>query len=324
MDRRGFLACIAAAPFATRPAHAQGERIRIVGFLSAAAEPGRRHRDFRDDLQKLGWVDGKNVRIEFRYGAGNAERLAALADELVRLKADVIVGQGTPSVAALKNATRQIPIVMGMAADPLASGFVTNLARPGGNITGLSMMMGELAGKRLELMRDWLPKLTRVAFLGYGPDPAHRNFVEQTQAAGRKLGMQVQVVIVQKADELERAFDEMAREKAEGVVVQPLFANTLGMGPRIAELAVKHRLPSISDGGGFADQGGLLYYGPDVRTMNPRVAPYVDRILRGANPGDLPIEQPQKFEFVVNLKTARAIGAAPPRGMLLKVDRFVE
>ena len=136
--------------------------------------------------------------------------------------------------------------------------------------------------------------------------------------------MQVQVVIVQKADELERAFDEMALEKAEGVVVQPLFANTLGMGPRIAELAMKHRMPSISDGGGFADQGGLLYYGPDVRTMNPRVAPYVDRILRGAKPGDLPIEQPQKFEFVVNLKTARAISAEPPRGMLLKVDRFVE
>jgi ABC-type uncharacterized transport system substrate-binding protein len=324
MDRRWFLACIAAVPFATRLTHAQGERMRIVGYLSTAAEPGRRHRDFRDDLQKLGWVDGKNVRIEFRFGAGNTERLAALADELVKLKADVIVGQGTPSVAALKNATREIPIVMGMAADPLASGFVTNLARPGGNITGLSMMLPELAGKRLELMRDWLPKLSRVAFLGYGPDPAHKQFIEQTQAAGRRLGMQVQVLIVQKADELERAFAEMAREKAEGVVVQPLFANTLGLGPRIAELAVKHRLPSISDGGGFADQGGLLYYGPDVRTMNPRVAPYVDRILRGAKPGDLPVEQPQKFEFVVNLKTARAIGAEPPRGMLLKVDRLAE
>lgn len=298
--------------------------MRIVGFLSPAPEASWRHRAFREDLRALGWEEGRNVRIEFRFAAGKSERLAAMAGELVRMKADVIVGQSTPSVAALKNATRQIPIIMGMAADPLASGFVTNLARPGGNITGLSMMLPELAGKRLELMRDWLPRLTRVAFLGYGPDPAHKQFIEQTQAAGRKLGMQVQVLIVHKAEELENAFAEMAREKAEALVVQPLFANTLGLGPRIAELAVKHRLPTISDGGGFAEQGGLLYYGPDVRAIFPRVAVYVDRILRGAKPGDLPVEQPQKFEFIVNLKTARAIGAEPPRGMLPRVDRLVE
>jgi putative ABC transport system substrate-binding protein len=324
MDRRWFCACLAAMPFAARLAHAQGEKVKVVGFLSNAAEPARRHWSFRDDLQKLGWVEGRNLRIEFRFGAGKAERLAALAEELVKMKPDVIVGQSTPSVAALKNATHEIPIVMGMAADPLASGFVTNLARPGGNITGLSMMLPELAGKRLELLRDWLPKLTRVAFLGYGPDPAHKQFTEQTQDAGKKLGMQVQVLIVQKAEELEAAFDEMAKQKAEGVVVQPLFANTLGLGPRIAGLAVKHRLPSICDGAGFAEQGGLLYYGPDPNSMYPRVATYVDRILRGAKPGELPVEQPQKFEFVVNLKTARAIGAEPPRAMLLKVDRLVE
>ena len=309
--------------FAARLAHAQGEKVRIVGYLSPTQEASRRHRDFRDDLQKLGWVEGKNLRLEFRF-AGSAERLAALAEELVKLKPDVIVGQSTPAVAALKNATREIPIVMGFAADPLGSGFVANLARPGGNITGGSMMLPELAGKRLELMRDWLPKLTRIAFLGYGPDPAHKQFTEQTQEAGKKLGMQVQVLIVHKAEELEGAFAEMAKQKAEAVVVQPLFANTLGLGPRIAELALRHKLPTISDGGGFADQGGLLYYGPDTRAMNPRVAVYVDRILRGAKPGDLPVEQPQKFEFVVNLKTARAIGAEPPRGMLLKVDRLVE
>jgi putative ABC transport system substrate-binding protein len=186
------------------------------------------------------------------------------------------------------------------------------------------MMMLELAGKRLELLRDYLPKLNRVAFLGYGGDPAHKQFSEQTQGAGRRLGIQVQVLIVNKADELEAAFGEMAKQKAEGLVVQPLFANTLGFGPRVAELALKQRLPSISDGAGFADQGGLLYYGPDTRGLYPRVAVYVDRILRGAKPADLPIEQPQKFEFVVNLKTARAIGAEPPRGMLLKVDRLVE
>ena len=324
MDRRWFCACMAAMPFAARLTHAQGEKMRIVGFLSSAAAPARRHRDFRDELQKLGWVEGKNLRIEFRFGAGNTERLATFADELVELKPDLIVGQSTPSVAALKNATREIPIVMGAAADPLGSGFVTNLARPDGNITGVSMMLPELAGKRLELLRDWLPRLTRVAFLGYGPDPAHKQFIEQTQDAGRKLGMQVQVLILQEAAELEGAFAKMANQKAEGLVVQPLFANTLGLGPRVAALALKHRLPSICDGGGYADQGGLLYYGPDIREIYPRVALYVDRILRGAKPGDLPVEQPQKFEFVVNLKTARAIGAEPPRGMLLKVDRLVE
>ena len=324
MDRRGFCVWMAAMPFAARLTHAQGEKIRVVGFLSPSKEAARRHRDFRDDLQKLGWVEGKNLRIEFRFGGGSGERLIALAGELVKLNPDVIVGQSTPSVAALKNATREIPIVMGFAADPLGSGFVSNLARPGANITGGSMMLPELAGKRLELLRDWLQKLTRVAFLGYGPDPAHKQFAEQTQDAGKKLGMQVQVLIVQNAEALEGAFAEMAKEKAGGVVVQPLFANTLGLGPRIAELALKHKLPSISDGTGFADQGGLLFYGPDVRAMNPRVAVYVDRILRGAKPGDLPVEQPQKFEFVINLKTARAIGAEPPRGMLLKVDRLVE
>jgi putative ABC transport system substrate-binding protein len=324
MDRRAFCLCAAATALGARLTHAQGEKVRVVGFLSPAKEAARRHRDFRDDLQKLGWVEGRNLRIEFRFSAGSPERLAALAEELVKLNPDVIVGQSTPSVAALRNATREIPIVMGFAADPLASGFVSNLARPGGNITGGSMMLPELAGKRLELLRDWLPKLTRVAFLGYGPDPAHKQFSEQTQDAGKQLGIQVQVLIVQKADELEGAFAEMAKQHAEGVVVQPLFANTLGLGPRIAELALKHKLPSISDGSGFADQGGLLYYGPDVRAMNPRVAVYVDRILRGAKPGDLPVEQPQKFEFVINLKTARAIGAEPPRGMLLKVDRLVE
>jgi len=324
MDRRSFCACLAAMPFAARLTHAQGEKVRVVGYLSPTQEATRRHRDFRDDLQKLGWVEGKNLRIEYRFGAGSAERLAALAEELVKLKPDVIVGQSTPSVAALRNATREIPIVMGFAADPLGSGFVSNLARPGGNITGLSMMMPELAGKRLQLMRDYLPKLTRVAFLGYRGGPADKQFIEQTQEAARQLGMQVQVLVVQKADELEGAFSEMANQKAEALVVHPLFASTLGLGPRIAELAVKHRLPSICDGAGFAEQGGLLYYGPDSNSMYRRVAAYVDRILRGAKPGDLPVEQPQKFEFVINLKTARAIGAEPPRGMLLKVDRLVE
>ena len=165
--------------------------------------------------------------------------------------------------------------------------------------------------------------ISRVAFLGWGGDTAHKQFSEQTRDAGRKLGMQVQVLVINRAEELEGAFAEFAKHNAGAVVVQPLFANTLGLGTRIAELAVTHRLPTICDGAGFAEQGGLLYYGPDANAVYPRVAVYVDRILRGAKPGDLPVEQPRKFEFVINLKTARAIGAEPPRGLLLKVDRLV-
>jgi putative ABC transport system substrate-binding protein len=274
-------------------------------------------------LRALGWTEGKNVRIEFRFGEGQLERLAALARELVAIKADVIVAQSTQAVEAVKQATRDIPIVM-MVADPVASGFVASLARPGGNITGVSMMMLELSGKKLELLRDWLPKLTRVAYLGYSGDPVHKQLIQETVDAGRKLGMQVQVVVVHNPEGLEGAFAEIAKQKPDAIVVQPQFGNMLGLGPRIAELALKQRLPTMSGGAVFAEQGGLLSYGPDLSWTYKRVAAYVDRILKGAKPGDLPIEQPQKFEFVVNLKTARAIGAEPPRGMLLKVDRFVE
>jgi putative ABC transport system substrate-binding protein len=323
MNRRA-LGAFLALMLCALPLNAQTDRIRVVGFLSPASEPSKRHEAFREDLRKLGWIEGQNLKIEFRFGAGRPERLAAMAEELVRMKPDVIVAQSTPAVQAAKSATSTIPIVMNAAADPLGSGFVSNLARPGGNITGMSMMMPELAGKRLELLRDFLPKFSRVAFLGHGGDPAHRQFMQQTQEAGRKLGVQVQVLIVQRPEEFEGAFAEMAKQRADALVIQPLFVNTLGLGPRLAELAVTHRLPTICDGVGFAEQGGLLYYGPDTRAFYPRGALYVDKILRGADPATLPVEQPQKFEMVINLKTARQLGLGVPRGMLLKADRVIE
>ena len=321
MDRRAFCFALASTPLG---AYAQSEKVRVVGWLSAGARLAKRHEAFRQDLRALGWVEGQNLKIEFRFGDGKPDRLAALAEELVRLKVDVLVAQSTSAVEATKNATREIPIVMGAAADPLGSGFVASLARPGGNITGVSMMMPELSGKRLELLRDFLPKFSRVAFLGHGGDPAHKQFIQQTEEAGRKLGIQVQVLVVQRPDELDRAFAEMAKQKADALVIQPLFVNTLGLGPRLSELAIKGRLPTICDGVGFAEEGGLLYYGPDTRGLYPRVAVYVDRILRGAKPGELPVERPLRFELVINLKTAQQLGLGVPRGMLLKADRVIE
>ena len=324
MNRRALAALFALMLCAPPSLNAQAERVRVVGWLTVAAEPGSRERVFQEQLRALGWVEGKNLRIEFRHAANDTSRLASMAEELVRLKVDLIVAQSTPAVQAAKKATGTIPVVMNAAADPLGSGFVASLARPGGNITGLSMMMPELAGKRLELLRDFLPKFSRVAFLGHGGDPAYKQFMQQTQEAGRKLGIQVQVLIVQKPDEFDGAFAEMAKQKADALVIQPLFINALGLGPRLAELAVAHRLPTICDGAGFAEQGGFLYYGPDTRAYYPRAALYVDNILRGADPAALPVEQPQKFEMVINLKTARQLGVGVPRGMLLKADRVVD
>jgi len=325
MNRRArslFAALILAA---VHPAHAQqAEKIRVVGFLSPAAAPSARHEAFRQELRALGWVEGQNLRIEFRWAANKAERLAAMAEELARLKVDDIVAQSTPAVQAAKGATRTIPIVMGAAADRVGSGFVSSLARPGGNITGVSMMMPEVAGKRLELLRELVPRLKRVAFLAHGGDSAHKLFVQQTQDPGRALGVQVPVLVAERAEEFKGAFSAMAKERVDALVIQPLLINTLALGPRLAELAAKNRLPTICDGVGFAEQGGLLYYGPDTRAVYPRVAVYVDRILRGAKPAELPVEQPQKFELVINLKTAQRLGLGVPRSVRVRADRVIE
>lgn len=316
--------CAALLLAALGAAHAQqAERLRVVGWLTSAAEPSSRERNFAESLRALGWNEGQNLRIEYRRAANDSSRLAAMAEELVRARVDVIVTQSTPAAQAAKNATRTIPIVIS-SADPVGTGFVESLARPGGNITGISMMMPELAGKRLELLRDFLPSLKRVAFLAHGGDPAHRRFVEQTREAARKLGVQLQVLVIEKEEQFDGAFAAMVRENADAVILQPLFVNTLYAGPRLAELAVKHRLPAVSDGVGFADQGGLLFYGPDVRAFYPRIATYVDRVLKGADPATMPIEQPQKFEMILNLKTAQKLGVGVPRSLLLRADRVIE
>lgn len=237
---------------------------------------------------------------------------------------DVIVAWSTPAALAAQNATRTIPIVMGTVADPIGTGLIANLARPGGNITGVSLMSPELAGKRLELLKELAPGLARVAFLANGGDPAHRLFVKETQDAAQKIGIHIQPLVVKGPDEFDGAFSAAIKEGSGALIVQPLFITIGGHARTLAELAIKHRLPTISDGNQFAELGGLIYYGPERLALDRRVAYYVDRILRGTQPADLPVEQPQTFALVLNLQTAKRLGIAIPQSLLLRADKVIK
>ncbi len=323
--RRKLLSALAAA-LATAPwlAFAQpAEKMRVIGYLTLSEKPTLRDEIFTQGMRELGWIEGKNIRIETRRAGNDVKRLAALAQELVQLKVDLIVALATPAVAAARDATRSIPIVS-LSADPVANGFVTSLPRPGGNITGLSMMMPALAGKRLELLREINPKIARVAFLAHGEDPAHKGFIAEMETAGKVLGIAIEAVIVTSADQLDGAFAAMKKARVEGLSIQPLFINTLGLGPRIAALANQHRLLSVADGDGFAEHGGLLFYGPDPAAMYRRIAYYTDRVLKGARPAEFPVEQPTLFLVTVNLKTAKLLGVKIPHSILVRATKVIE
>ncbi len=274
-------------------------------------------------LRELGYIDGQNIRIEYRRAGGKVERLAELAAGLVRQHVDLFVARSTPVVQAAKNATTTIPIVMFAAADPVESRLVQSLAHPGGNITGMSNIQPELAGKELELLREVLPKLSRVAFLAHSGDPAHKLFLKQAHEAAERVSVKVQPVLISAPEQIEAALSEILTGRPAALIVQPLFIRSLGQGPKIGELAAKNRLPTISSGVGFADEGGLLFYGPNIKWRNHRVAIYVDKILKGAKPADLPVEQPTKFELVINLKTAKQIGLTIPPNVLARADRVI-
>ena len=299
----------------------QRKKVPRIGYLAL------RHSDldemFMRELRGSGYIDGQNIVIEHRRAAGKVDRLAALAEELVRLNVDIIVASTTPAVNAAKNATKTIPIVMGMAADPVRTGLVASLDRPGGNITGMSLIMPELAGKRIELLKEVLPKLSRVAFLAYGPGPGNRLFVKDAQESVERFGMEFQPVVIGAPDKIEDAFSAMLRERAGALMVHPIFVAALEQGLRIAELAKKNRLPTISDGFRFAETGGLIYYGPDYLPVVRRAVTYVDKILKGAKPADLPVEQPTRFELVINLKTAKQIGLTIPPNVLVRADKVI-
>jgi putative ABC transport system substrate-binding protein len=316
--------CLPLTVFLLTAAQAQQPtKIPRIGFLTLLAKPDVQENVFIQGLRELGYIDGQNITIEYRRAAGKVDRLPALAEELVRLKVDVMVVHATQVIQAAKNATTTIPIVMLGAANPVGSGFVASLARPGGNITGNSNIQPELAGKRLELLREIVPKLSRVGFLAHGGDPAHKLFVKEAQAAAKEMKIQIRPVVIDRVEEIEGAVSTMNRERAEALIVQTLFVRALGQSQRIADLAVRNRLLTVSDGAGFAEAGGLLFYGPDLKPGYRRGAIFVDKILKGTKPADIPVEQPTKFELVINLKTAKQIGVIIPPNVLARANRVI-
>jgi putative ABC transport system substrate-binding protein len=278
---------------------------------------------FRQRLSELGWSEGKNIAIEYRYAEGKLDRLPELAVELVRLKVDLIVAPGTRTALAAKQATQTIPIVFPLAADAVGSGLVASLARPGGNITGLTAIAPDLAGKRLELIREAVPKTTRVAVLWDGGRPANIAVLKEIEAAARAFGVQVQSLEARAAADFAGAFRAATQERANALIVPAgnlLFSHR----QQIASLAIRSRLPSIYDSEEFVDAGGLMSYGPSLVDLCRRAATYVDKILKGAKPADLPVEQPIKFELVINLKAAKQIGLTIPQSVLYRADRVIK
>jgi len=269
-------------------------------------------------------VEGQNIAIEYRWAEGRFERLPDLAAELVRLKVDVIVSVVTQASLAAKNATRTIPIVMVAAGDPLGSGLVASLARPGGNVTGPSSMYAELAGKQLELLKETVPKVSRVAVL-WNPANAvwQAQMLRATEVAARALGLQLQLLEARGPDELEGAFAAMTRERASALLVQVDVIFALHA-RRLADLAAKRHLPAMYGSREHVEAGGLMSYAPNIPDLFRRAATYVDKILKGAKPADLPVEQPTRFELIINLKTAKALGLTIPPSLLVRADQVIE
>jgi putative ABC transport system substrate-binding protein len=270
-------------------------------------------------LRDLGYVEGSNLGIEFRWAEGKNDRLPELAAELVRLKVDLIVTYQTPAALAAKQATNSIPIVMVTAADPVATGLITSLARPGGNVTGLSGAVSELAAKNLEIILEVSPSAKRVAVLVNAADSFAKSFLERIQLASRALGIELKTVMVRAGEPLAFAFEEIAKARASAVLVQPSLPYE-----RVVEMAIQHRLASAAAGQGFADAGGLLAYTQNIADRNRQAALYIDKILKGAKPADLPVSQPATFELVINLKTAKRIGLKIPPNVLARADRIIE
>jgi putative ABC transport system substrate-binding protein len=307
------------------PAEAQQQaKVPRIGLLSPFSPSATAlwHQAFRQGLRDLGWVEGKTISIEYRYAEGRRDRLPDLAADLVRLKVDIIVASVNTDALAAKNAAREIPIVVASAGDPVAIGLVESLARPGGNITGLSQISPELAGKRLELLKEIVPKLSRVAVL-WNPQGTTSPLWKEIQLPARELGVQLHSLEVRSSNDFAKAFEDAARARAGALAIMPdpLFAGNL---KRIADLAAKSRLPSIFHLTEFVDSGGLLAYGPDRSDQFRRAAVYVDKILKGTKPANLPVEQPTKFELVINLKTAKRISVTIPQSVLYRADKVIK
>jgi putative ABC transport system substrate-binding protein len=326
MDRRTFIRTLAAGVLAV-PLDAgaqQPGKVYRIGFLSprSPSDVGRLAA-FRQSLRELGYVEGQNIVIESRWAEGEYDRLPGLAAELVRLKVDVIVTYAAPAIQAAKRATGTIPIVMAGAIDPVASGLVTSVARPGGNITGLSLMAPDLVGKQLAILKEVVPTVSRVALLGNPANTGNAPQLRHAQETARTLGMRLQSLEARGPNEIESAFAAITRERAGAliVLVDGMLADHRA---RIADLAAKSRLPAVYGLSDYPEAGGLMAYGPSVLDRFRRAATYVDKILKGAKPGDLPVEQPTKFELVINLKTAKALGLTIPQSLLQRADQVIE
>jgi ABC-type uncharacterized transport system substrate-binding protein len=322
MDRRAFiLGCVAVLATPLAGEAQQPAKVSHIGYLSphSAGADSAHSEAFRQGLRALGYVEGQNAVIEARYADGRFERLPDLAAEIVRLKVDVIVAAPTPAVRAAQQVTRTIPIVMAFSGDPVGAGLVAGLARPGGNITGLSATVAEMAAKRVEFLKAIVPEMSRVAFLSNAATV--RQAVSGTEAAGRALGVQVTTVLVRDTGELEPAFSTVKKAHVSGLIVDLTLQEH---SRQIADLALKSRLPTASGPREFVEAGGLMAYGPHFPDLFRRAATYVDKILKGAKPGDLPIEQPSKFDLVINLKTAKALGLTIPPSLLARADQVIE
>jgi len=327
--RRKLLASLGvsllATPFGSF-AQQQG-KIWRVGFLAGRhvdfLDSDYNYGPFRQGMRELGYVEGKNLVIEWRSAEGKNERLPGLATELVNLKVDVIVTAGTPATSAAQKATTTISIVMGSVADPVANGFVKSLSQPAGNITGLSNMSGDVSPKQIEMLLDMVPKLSRVALLVNPTNAANLKSLEIVRAAGQKLGVTILRADARTPQEIDNAFSWIRQQNAGALMMwtEPLFLQQKG---QIAELAAKHRLPAMGGDRIYSEAGVLMSYGPNIADQYRRAATYVDKILKGAKPADLPVEQPTKFELVINRKTAKALGLTIPQSLLISADKVIE
>jgi putative ABC transport system substrate-binding protein len=328
--RREFITLVGGAatawPFAAR-AQQPASTVRRIGFLLPGAARTTAVRGqleaFRQGLKEYGWVEGQNISFEYRFAEGKEDTLPGIAAELVQSRPDVIVAEGTPATQAAKTVTQTAPIVMATSSDPVGTGLVASLRRPGGNITGLSLQAADLSGKRLQLLTEIVPGLARVAALSNPLNPSIALVLEQTKAAAQSLGIEIYVVEVKAPDKFDSAFAAVTSVRAGALIVLP-DGMLYGQHPRIVTFTAAAHLPALFPEKEVAEAGGLIAYGPSIPASFRRAASYVDKILRGAKPADLPIEQPTIFELAVNLQTARAIGITIPTSILLRADEVIE
>jgi putative tryptophan/tyrosine transport system substrate-binding protein len=303
----------------------QPGKVPQIGYLSSTSPSAGSFRieAFRQGLRELGYIEGKNLAIEWRFAEGKLDRLPELAAELVRLKVDIIVSASPPVTGAVKDATVTIPIVMAHDPDPVGNSFVASLARPGGNITGLASFAPELSGKRLELLKEIIPRLARVAVLGYSTEPGFPQVLREIELAAAALKVQFQYLDVLAPKDIETELQAAAKGRADAILVMnsPIF---IAHRKQVADLAVRNRLPAIYYSTEFVEEGGLMSYGVSFTDLYRRAPTYVDKILKGRNPADLPVEQPKKFEFVINLKTAKQIGLTIPPNVLARADKVIK